>query len=407
MYEYIMIRYGDLTLKGKNRSAFKQLLNNQIKYKFKNLEVTIEFQHDLIYIRLNQIEADEVIRILDTIAGISSYSKVVRCEYNYESMASKGIELINNFTKGRLTTFKIETKRANKSLPLTSIEISQKLSGIILSQVNNLKVDVKKPELTLNVEVRKDATYLYTNRIPGMGGFPVSIGGKAMVLLSGGIDSPVSAYLAMKKGLEVEFVHFESTPMTSIESAQKVIDLTEKLAKYAPKYNIKLHMVPFQKLHEQIISNTPESYVITIMRRMMYRIASSLAKRNDCKVLISGDSIGQVASQTIESMSTIQDVTEHLIIRPLSIFDKMEIVKIARKIDTYKISIKPFNDCCTVYVPKRPAIRPTIIKAKQFENNYDYNEILEETINNTKAIIINAFNHLDIQSKGLIVSEVI
>ena len=405
MYEYVMIRYGDLNLKGKNKSQFKQTLNNQIRFKFQELDVDIEFQHDLVYIKLKKTDPLDVIRILDTISGISSYSKVAKCEYDLDDIAKIGIELVKESTEGCVTKFKVETKRADKSIPLTSIQISQQLSKRILTQVENLIVDVRNPELTLNVEVRKDATYLYTNRIPGMGGFPVSIGGKAMVLLSGGIDSPVSAYLAMKKGLEVECIHYESTPMTSIESAQKVIDLTEKLANFAPNYKIKLHMVPFQKLHEQIIFNTPESYMITIMRRMMYRIASEVAKRNDCKVLISGDSIGQVASQTIESMGTIQDVTDQLIIRPLAIFDKMEIVKIAAKIDTLTISNKPFSDCCTVYVPKRPIIKPTIEKAKHFEKHYDYSNLLKETVNNTKTIILDARKHLDIQSKGLIVSE--
>ena len=405
MYEYVMIRYGDLNLKGKNKSQFKQTLNNQIRFKFKELDVDIEFQHDLVYIKLKETDPLDVIKILDTISGISSYSKVAKCKYDLDDIAKIGIELVKEFTEGRVTKFKVETKRANKNIPLTSIEISQQLSKRILTQVENLIVDVRNPELTLNVEVRKDATYLYTNKIPGMGGFPVSIGGKAMVLLSGGIDSPVSAYLAMKKGLEVECIHYESTPMTSIESAQKVIDLTEKLANFAPNYKIKLHMVPFQKLHEQIIFNTPESYIITIMRRMMYRIASEVAKRNDCKVLISGDSIGQVASQTIESMTTIQDVTDQLIIRPLAIFDKMEIVKIANQIDTLTISNKPFSDCCTVYVPKRPIIKPTIEKAKYFEEHYDYSKLLEETVSNTKTIILDARKHLDIQSKGLIVSE--
>ncbi|XMB71949.1 tRNA uracil 4-sulfurtransferase ThiI [Mycoplasmatota bacterium WC30] len=407
MYDYIMVRYGDLTLKGKNRSVFKQMLNNQIKQKLKFLNVTIEFQHDLVYIKLDGVLAEEVIEVLDTIAGLSSYSKVIKCEYDFDIITEKSIDIIKSETNGELRTFKVETKRANKSLPLTSLEITKKISGMVLSQVDNLKVDVHNPSFTLNIEVRKDATYIYTNRIPGIGGYPVSIGGKALVMLSGGIDSPVSAYLSMKKGLEVECIHYESTPMTSIESAQKVIDLTEILAKFAPKSKIKLHMVPFQKLHEQIIINTPESYIITIMRRMMYRIATEVAKDNDCKVLITGDSIGQVASQTIESMATIQDVTRHMIIRPLASFDKMDIVALAKKIGTLDISNKPFSDCCTVYVPKRPAIRPTVRKAELFESNYDYQPILEETIRETKSIILDTKNHLDIQSKGLIVSECI
>ncbi len=405
MYDYIMIRYGDLTLKGKNRSVFKQTLNKQIKQKLSHLSITIEFQHDLVYIKLNDVFADEVIEVLDTIAGLSSYSKVIKCGYDFDVITEKSLEIIKAETEGKVTSFKVETKRANKTLPLTSLEITKKISGMVLSQVDNLKVDVHNPDFTLNIEVRRDATYIYTNRIPGIGGYPVSIGGKALVMLSGGIDSPVSAYLSMKKGLEVECLHYESTPMTSIESAQKVIDLTEILAKYAPKSKIKLHMVPFQKLHEQIIINTPESYIITIMRRMMYRIATEVAKENNCQVLISGDSIGQVASQTIESMATIQAVTSHLIIRPLASFDKMEIVAIAKKIGTLETSNKPFQDCCTVYVPKRPVIKPTIAKSELFESHYDYQPLLEETIKNTKSIILDTKNHLDIQSKGLIVSE--
>ena len=405
MYEYVMIRYGDLTLKGRNQNAFKRKLNDQIRFKLQNLGVSLEIQHDLVYIKLNDTDVLEVINVLKTIAGISSYSKVVKTEYDFDKIRDKAIELINEETKGRVTTFKVETKRANKDIPLTSQEITKVLSGMILSNVENLKVDVHNPEMTLFIEVRKDATYLYIDRIPGIGGFPVSIGGKAMVLLSGGIDSPVSAFMAMKKGLEVECIHFESTPLTSIESAQKVIDLTEKLAKFAPKYQIKLHMVPFRDIHEKIMIHSNDSYIITVMRRMMYRIASSLAEKNDCLALISGDSIGQVASQTLESMNAIQAVSNRLIIRPLASFDKMEIVKIAKEIDTLEISTKPFSDCCTVYVPRNPIIKPSIEQAEVNERKFDYEQLIKEAVENTNTIIIDANEHLDIQSRGLIVSE--
>ncbi|OQX93302.1 MAG: tRNA 4-thiouridine(8) synthase ThiI [Tenericutes bacterium 4572_104] len=405
MYDYIMVRYGDLTLKGRNQKKFRETLNKQLKRKCSYLNVKFEFQHDMIYIKLNDVDADEVISILDTVSGLSSYSKVVKTFYDLKTIASLSANLITEVSKGKKVTFKVETKRADKRVSLTSLEITKEVSGMILSNLNNLIVDVHNPELTLFIEVRHDATYLYVNRIPGMGGFPVSIAGKGLVLLSGGIDSPVSAYLAMKKGLEVDCIHFESTPLTSVESAQKVIDITEKLSKYAPDLKINLHMIPFKDIHEQIIINTPEPYVITIMRRMMYRIASMVAKINDCKVLISGDSIGQVASQTIESMVTIQNVTDTLIIRPLAAFDKSEIIKIAKKIDTFTISNRPFSDCCTVYVPKNPVIRPDIEKAEKYEKIYDYKPLIDKVINEVITIQIDARKHLDIQSKGLTVKE--
>lgn len=405
MYNYIMIRYGDLVLKGRNQKIFRDLLNQQVKNKLSHLGVSFEFQHDLIYIKLNDSDPEKVISALDKISGLSSYSKVIKTVYDLETIGELGIELVRAESHELPTTFKVETKRADKRVPLTSQEITKAISKIVLSNVPHLTVDVHHPELTLFIEVRKDATYLYVNRIPGMGGFPVSMAGKALVLLSGGIDSPVSAYLAMRTGLEVECIHFESTPMTSIESAQKVIDLTETLSAYAPKDSIRLHLVPFQKIHEQILFNTPDPYVITIMRRMMYRIATAIAKRNECQLLVSGDSIGQVASQTIESMMAIQSVTDMLVIRPLATMDKSEIIKIAKTIDTFDISNRPFQDCCTVYVPKNPVIRPTDKRASGIESHYDYSSLIAEAVDQTISIPIKSQTHLDIQSKGLTVAE--
>lgn len=407
MYEAIMVRYGDLTLKGRNQKIFKRTLNQQIRNKLSTLDVNVEFQHDLIYIHLNQCDPDRVIALLDTIAGLSSYSKVAKTIYDFDEITQTAVDMINIETKGQTTTFKVETKRADKTIPLTSQEISIQLSKMILRRVSNLKVDVHNPEMTLNIEVRKDATYLYMEKIKGMGGFPVSMGGKAMVLLSGGIDSPVSAYLAMRKGLVVECVHFESTPMTSIESAQKVIDLCERLAHYAPDCKLKLHMVPFKDLHEQIMLHIEEPYIITVMRRMMYRIATALAKKHDCQVLVSGDSVGQVASQTLESITTVQNATDMVVLRPLATDDKMEIVKLATKIKTLDISNRPFSDCCTIYVPRNPVIKPTIAKAKACETAFDYKAFVKDAVKRTKCITVDTNQHIDIQAKGLIVQEVL
>ena len=405
MYEYIMIRYGDLILKGKNQHIFRHNINNQIAHKMYGLNVEIEFQHDLVFIKLNGVEADEVINRLNFISGLSSYSKTLKCDYDLDLIAEKSIKLLKHEISKK-TTFKVETKRADKSIDLKSFEISNLVSKKVLREVENLVVDVKKPEKTLNIEARTDGTYIFTDRIPGMGGFPTSTGGRAMLLISGGIDSPVAGYLTMNTGLEIECVHFESSPLTPIESVQKVIDLVTVLSKYAPSSKIKLHIVPFREIHEKILAETPETYIITIMRRMMYRIADSLAKKNNCKAIVSGDSIGQVASQTLESLITVQDVVNSLVVRPLATFDKNDIIKIAKKINTYQISNRPFSDCCTVYVPKRPAIKPTVERAETFEKAFEYENYVKTAIANTKTIEINERKPLNIINKGFSVEEI-
>ena len=227
-----------------------------------------------------------------------------------------------------------------------------------------------------------------------------------MLLISGGIDSPVAGYLTMNTGLEIECVHFESSPLTPIESVQKVIDLVMVLSKYAPSSKIKLHLVPFREIHENILNNIPESYIITIMRRMMYRLADQLAKKNNCKVIISGDSIGQVASQTLESMIAVQSTVTSLVIRPLATYDKNEIIKIAKRIKTFPISNRPFSDCCTIYVPKRPVIKPSIEKAANFEELFDYQKYLKIALKNTKTLIINERNPINILEKGYSIEEI-
>ncbi|MDT8337099.1 MAG: tRNA uracil 4-sulfurtransferase ThiI [Candidatus Izemoplasmatales bacterium] len=405
MYEYIMIRYGDLILKGKNQHIFRHNINNQIAHKMYGLNVEIEFQHDLVFIKLNGVEADEVINRLNFISGLSSYSKTLKCDYDLDKIAEKAIKLLKHEITKK-TTFKVETKRADKSINLKSFEISNLVSKKVLREVENLVVDVKKPEKTLNIEARNEGTYIFTERILGMGGFPTSTGGRAMLLISGGIDSPVAGYLTMNTGLEIECVHFESSPLTPIESVQKVIDLVTVLSKYAPSSKIKLHLVPFREIHEKILSETPETYIITIMRRMMYRIADSLAKKNNCKAIVSGDSIGQVASQTLESLITVQAVVSSLVIRPLATFDKNEIIKIAKKIKTYQISNRPFSDCCTVYVPKRPVIKPTVERAETFEKAFEFEKYLKSAIKNTKTIEINERKPLNIINQGFSVEEI-
>ncbi|QWB99627.1 tRNA 4-thiouridine(8) synthase ThiI [Mycoplasmatota bacterium] len=406
MYDYIMLKYGDLILKGKNQHIFRRNINNQIAHKLYGFDIDIIFQHDLVFIQLNHEDPDQIIEKLDYISGLSSYSKVKACDFDLETIAKHALDIINEEINEQ-TTFKIETKRADKRIPLTSLEISNKLSKLILRQANLLKVDVHHPEKTLYVEVRTDKTYIYLDKIPGLGGFPTSIGGRALLMLSGGIDSPVAGYLAMNTGLEIECIHFESTPLTPIESVQKVIDLTKKLSKYSSGSKIKLHLVPFREIHELLLKEVEEPYLITIMRRMMYRIAEKIAKANNDKVIISGDSIGQVASQTIESLIAVQAPISTLIIRPLSTYDKSHIIKIARKINTLEISNKPFSDCCTVYVPKNPVIKPSIQRSELIESALDYDSLLKDAVKNTRSMMIKDRENYNIIDKGFTVGEIL
>ena len=408
MYNKILVRYGDLTLKGRNRKIFVQRVVNLVKEKLEGLKTTLEITHDRIYVAINGEDTNEIIKRLSYVSGIVSYSLVVRVDTTTDMQAIKeaAVNLINEQIKGEVK-FKIESKRSDKTFPLTSLEISKEVSSYVLKHCKNLHVDVHNPEETLYIELRNKDTYLYLKDIQGMGGFPVGVAGKGLLMLSGGIDSPVAGYLAMKQGVEIECVHFESTPLTSIESAQKVVDLVKKMAKYAPKNRIKIHFVPFKELHMALLDNVPESYNITIMRRMMYRITSKLCEKFGALCIVNGESVGQVASQTLGSMNTINSVTCTPIIRPVVTYDKNQIIKIARMIDTYDISIKPFEDCCTVYVPKSPATAPTIEKSVLFEKAFDYETLVDEAVENVKTISIDVDSDLDLSFLGLEVRNVL
>ena len=402
IYNRILVRFGDLTLKGRNRKMFVSRVVNLVKEKLDGLKTTLEITHDRIYVAINGEDTNEIIKRLSYVSGISSYSLVVRVNTTSDMKEIKeaAVNLINEQIKGDVK-FKVESKRSDKTFPLTSLEISKEVSSYVLKQCHNLHVDVHNPEETLYIELRNKDTYLYLKDIKGMGGFPVGVAGKGLLMLSGGIDSPVAGYLAMKQGVEIECVHFESTPLTSIESAQKVIDLVKKMAKYAPKNRIKVHFVPFKELHMALLDNVPESYNITIMRRMMYRITSKLCDKFNALCIVNGESVGQVASQTLGSMNTINSVTNVPVIRPVVTYDKNEIIKISRMIDTYDISIKPFEDCCTVYVPKSPATAPTIEKSVLFEKSFDYESLVDLAVENVKTVTIDVNSDLDLSFLGL------
>ncbi|MDP2426422.1 MAG: tRNA uracil 4-sulfurtransferase ThiI [Candidatus Izemoplasmatales bacterium] len=403
--ERVLLRYGDLTLKGKNQKLFTKRVNELIKEKLQDFDVDYEFKHDRVYVILKDTPHEKVLQQLQYVTGLYSYSLIHKCKKDIEVIAKEAITHLVKETLGVKTTFKVETKRADKTFPMTSQDFSIELSKMILRQSPDLVVDVKNPDLTLDVEIREEAAYFYVGSIKGMGGYPIGIGGKGLLLLSGGIDSPVAGYLAMKKGLELECIHFESTPLTSIESVQKTIDICERLARYCPNNQIKLHLVPFEALHAAILAHVPDPYIITVLRRMMYRIASTWMRSLHLQSLVNGESLGQVASQTIESLDTISAVTDALILRPLLTYDKIDIMKISREIATYSISVRPFEDCCTIYVPKSPAIRPSKRLAEVYEHQFEYLELLQGCIKGMKTITIHANQSFRLDQLGLTVEE--
>lgn len=407
MNDLMLVRYGDLLLKGKNLKYFTRTVNQLIQEKLEGLAVDYDFRHDRAYLILNDVNPIEVTKRLAYVTGVYSFSLVSKTSVDYDVIADVSVMLIEAKLQGKAASFKVETKRADKDIPITSMEISKLVSGKILRKIPLLTVDVHHPDIQLDIEIRKDGAYVFIDEIKGIGGYPVPMGGKAIVLLSGGIDSPVAGFLAMKKGIEIECVHFESTPMTSIESVQKVIDLTAVLARYHPQNSIKLHLVPFLALHELLIKMVPESYLITIMRRMMLRIATIIESNVQAKAIVTGDSIGQVASQTLESMNAIQHVTKSLIIRPLASFDKLDIMNLAREIETLAISNRPFSDCCSVYVPKNPSIRPEAFFAEKFEFKLPYQPLIDDIVSKVVTLNINADNQVDIRKNGLTVAEAI
>lgn len=400
MYDQILVRYGDLTLKGRNMGFFIKSVYRLVCEKLQGLNVSIQNTHDYIFIGLNDVDHNEVIDRLNLVSGLHSYSLVCKCEPDMAKIKELAKALMLEVVTAP-KTFKVATKRADKNFPLTSMDITKQVAGYVLANHALLKVDVHHPQVTLHVELRKDGCYLYNQQIKGLGGYPIGVAGKGLLMLSGGIDSPVAGFLAMKQGVEVECIHFESTPLTSIESAQKVVDLVKIMAKYGLHNKIILHMVPFKELHMALLDNIPDSYNITIMRRMMYRIATKLAKKKKCLCIINGESVGQVASQTLESMSVINEVTNFPILRPVVTYDKQDIITLSKKIGTFDISIRPFEDCCTVYLPKSPATAPKLDKCVLYESKFNYEEYVDFAVENTKSIDIYAHSDLDLPLLGL------
>ena len=383
-YDHIMIRFGELSTKGKNKKDFIRTLAENVKNALKDWpELSFETRYDHIYVGLNNLDYRPIIERLQDVSGIHALSLVYRCSKEIEDMKESALNLIKE-EEGK--TFKVKVKRGDKTYPIISDEITRIVAGHILRNTEHLKVDVHNPDILLSIEVRQEAAYIFCKTYLGAGGYPLGVGGKTMHMLSGGIDSPVAAYLMMKRGVSIECIHFASPPYTQMGVIYKLEDLLKVLTRYQPR--IRLHIVPFTKIQEAIYDNAPESYCITLMRRMMFRLADALSKRRKCPVISSGESIGQVASQTLQSMHVINEVTNTPIIRPLATTDKVEIIKLSKKIGTYDISIRPYEDCCTIFTPKAPKTAPHLDEAEAFEKKFDYESLIKEALANVEIKII-------------------
>ena len=376
MQKLILIKYGELTTKKGNRNQFINKLNENIK---KMINVKIIKKRDRMYILTNDV--DSVSKKLQKVFGLQGIVIAYQVNTNSEDIKKGVLEVLKNIN---FKTFKVETKRANKNFEIKSMEFNNIIGSLVLKNFD-CKVDVHNPDIVVHIEIRED-TYIYLNEIKGSGGYPVGIQGKGILMLSGGIDSPVAGYLALKRGIDIDCLYFDSPPHTSLEAKNKVIKLASILNEYSG--NIRLLVVPFTKLQEEIYKKVPSEYNITILRRMMYRIATNIDKKY--KVVINGESIGQVASQTLTSINVINSVTNFPIIRPVACLDKLEIIDIAKKIGTYETSILPFEDCCTIFVPKHPVINPKLEKCLEYEQ-FNYQQLIKECIDNIE--IITNFNN--------------
>ena len=377
----IMIKYGELSTKKDNIKVFIDKLNSNVSKKLADYDVSISKNKVRMFIDIKDYNEVDIISKLKEVFGIHSIVVCYKCNKSIEDINILAKELID---KENITTFKVETNRADKSFKYNSLEVSKMVGAYLLKNVNDLKVDVHNPEITLHVEIRDDNTYLYTKEIKGLGGYPVGIQGKGLLMLSGGIDSPVAGFLASKRGIDIDCIYFDSPPHTSLEAKNKVITLAKKLCNYGN--NINLYVIPFTEIQLAISKNIEPTYMITILRRMMYRISERVAKMTKSRIIINGESIGQVASQTLNSMYVINNVTSYPVIRPVACLDKLEIIEIAKNIDTYETSILPYEDCCTIFVPKHPVINPNLDKCIYFETLIDYEKLIDEAIENMTKI---------------------
>jgi len=392
MEKLILLKYGELSTKKDNRNFFIKMLNDDIK---KNLKDSVDIKYDFgrMFIVPQNDNFEYVTNKLKNIFGI--HEIIIAYKLDNKEIDSIKNSIIDVLLHKNFKTFKVDVKRSDKSYPIDGMSLRKILGGHILKNLNDIKVDVNNPDIIVNVEIRTKEVLIYFDGIKGIGGYPVGTLGKGMLMLSGGIDSPVAGYLAMKRGIKLEGIYFESPPHTSEAALNKVKELSKKLAIY--NNDIKLHIINFTEIQEEIYKNIPHDYLITIMRRMMYRISAIVASRSNAKIIVNGESIGQVASQTLTSMSCINEVVKMPVIRPVACFDKLEIIDIAKKINTYETSILPFEDCCTIFVPEHPVINPIKEKCEEYEKLINYEDMIYRAIKNKTTIKITNEDNLDYQ----------
>ncbi len=384
MNRVILIKYGELTTKGDNRNLFISKIYLQMLELLKNYDVKIIKNRVRMFLEVADNDIDDVCEIVKNIFGIHSIVIAYKVKTDIKEIESNVLEIVKH---ENFNTFKVETDRADKSFPIKSMDFSRQIGALILKNTDNKKVDVHNPDYLLKIEIRDEYTYIYVKEIKALGGYPVGIAGKGLLMLSGGIDSPVAGYLAMKRGIKLECIYFESPPHTSVAAKNKVKKLVSKLTRY--QSSIKLHIINFTEIQEAIYKNCNPEYMVTIMRRMMYRISERVMYDRKCLVLINGESVGQVASQTLTSMQVINNVTNIPVIRPVACLDKLEIIGIAKKIDTYETSILPYEDCCTIFLPKHPVINPKLDKTIEYENSFNFNEMIDKCVKDREIVTIN------------------
>lgn len=384
MKKIIIIKYGELTTKKDNINFFLKTLKDNIDSSLAGIKHEIKYDRGRMLIFASESDINVIKNKLLKVFGI--HKVIIGYLINDKDVSNITENILSLISELEFKTFKVETKRSDKSYPLSSMELSRVIGANILKTKQVVSVDVHNPDLKINIEIRKDEVLIYFNGFEGAKGYPISTLGKGLLMLSGGIDSPVAGYLAMKRGVKIEAIYFESPPHTSEDAKNKVKELAQKLAGY--NNNINIHVINFTKIQEEILKNIPHDYLITIMRRMMYRISEKIAYKNNCKIIINGESIGQVASQTLTSMMAINEVVSMPVIRPVACFDKLEIMDLANKIETYNISIKPYEDCCTIFVPKHPVINPDKEKCVEYEKLIPYEKYIDEAIKNEEIIKI-------------------
>lgn len=382
-YTEIMVRYGELSTKGHNKKSFIDRLGVNVRHALHSFDqVKVHAQQDRLHVELNGADYDQVMDRLKLVFGIQNFSPSIRVDKSFDSTAKAAAQMIEEQADHPIT-FKVETRRSDHHFELDTFAMNNQLGGYLLEKFpDKLKVDVHHPDLTLRVEIRLNGIYLSSETIKGAGGMPVGTAGKGMMMMSGGIDSPVAAYLAMKRGVSLEMVHFYSPPYTSPQALAKAQQLTERLAKYSG--NIRFIQVPFAEIQETVKEKVPEGYLMTVQRRMMLRLAAALMVKRHGLAIFNGESLGQVASQTMESMLAINDVTTYPVLRPVLSYDKTEIIKIAEQIGTYDLSILPYEDCCTVFTPPSPKTRPSVERARKYEQRLDIEGLMKRSLDGIK-----------------------